>query len=275
MRSRIGFMLSLLVLAATIAFVRSSSGDHWPVQNSPAAAGVFSPVQASVPAVRAAYPIDHQLPSAPTPFPFEVIALGAIVGATSASGRNRGQMIVDSVLHVSRKDDKGVPITRAIPAGILLDDVDADIKLTDDEVDEFTARRVIRYATPEEVERAEQAKANRDTAKVTQAGDATVAGINAQADAERQRIAADFDRQKADALAKHDERVAKDRTEAQQRTEEQVREKTASARTVRATSTAGAQSPRPTAAEARAQAAGGTHSPAPGASPDPGAEAQK
>lgn len=270
-------------MLSAVAFMRTQSGDHWPAMSS----SVLSPAAAEapayiplgpvpVPAVRAAIVLDYHAPRpAPAPLPFKTLALAVAIGATSAVGRkDRGQMIVDSVLHVSRKDDKGTPVTRAIPAGTLLDDVADDIKLTDDEIDEFIARRVIRVGTTEEIERAEQVKANRESAKVTQAGEATVAGLDARASAERQRIAADFDRQKAEALAKLDEQAAKERDDAQAKTTEQVQQRTAARSTAR-TSTAGAQSAaRPMTPEARAQAAGGTPTPPVGASPDAGAESK-
>jgi hypothetical protein len=115
-------------------------------------------------AVRQSIPLPHSKPSSSRQVPVDFLAIGAAVGATKkkvtrkSAGKKRDMpMFLDSDVHVMREDplDPRRKITTIVRGGRMLDDLEDDA-LTDDEVDELTARRVLRPATPAEVERANQ-----------------------------------------------------------------------------------------------------------------------
>jgi hypothetical protein len=236
----------------------------------------------------------HQAPShiplAPRTVPINLIALGAIAGATAVKrSRSNPNMIVDSIIHVARKDDKGNPTTLVINPGVLADDTE----LTDDEIDENIARGAVRFANPAELHRLEQIAVQRETAKIARDAERTTATMNATADAERQRIIAETDAEKSRRLAELDERLDKERQDAASKTAEETKRVSATsasssakkaAAPVTRTSNAGAAStstpaatpPNPAATiDARTQAMGGTSTPNTSTSPDVGAEAAR
>lgn len=148
------FIVPLLALALAQA-VPAQVPDTLPLHQIAPAAVAPSVLHAASPvsAVRAA------LPHSTTRLPVEMMGLAALATARKKTRRNSGkkrdvQMYVDSDLHVMRKDEDKKSVLKVIQGGVLLDDLDDDA-LTDDEIDEFTARRVIRPATPEEVSRLE------------------------------------------------------------------------------------------------------------------------
>jgi hypothetical protein len=153
MFSRIRQLAAVLVIAVVAFFVLPR------VQSQPVHAAASSAV-----AVHQTVP---HLPSAPAQHvPFQSLALSAILGATAkkkattrkAAGKKRDMpMYLDSDVHVMREDPNNEKrmITTIVRGGRMLDDLD-DEALTDDEIDELTARRVIRPATVEEVDRAAQ-----------------------------------------------------------------------------------------------------------------------
>jgi hypothetical protein len=144
---RIRHLAALLTIAVLAFFVLPR------VQAQPVAHAV---------AVRASHPlpstVPHRIPSAS-------LLIGAAFGATAkkkatrkAAGKKRDMpMFLDSDVHVMREDPNNEKrmVTTIVRGGRMLDDLE-DEALTDDEIDELTARRVIRPATVAEVDRAAQ-----------------------------------------------------------------------------------------------------------------------
>lgn len=194
MRSRVAGLFAVLALTA-IALPVAAQPDSL-IARSPAAVGDTSRVHsASRLAVRAAIDTVTVPASLPTSTSrvaaIEMIALGGIIGATKkttrrSTGKRRDvPMYVDSILHVQRKnDDTGKHETVAIPAGVLVDDTD----LTDDEIDEFTARRVIRPATVEEIERLDKKDAADERADLEASQTAELEQLRANHAAERAEL---------------------------------------------------------------------------------------
>jgi hypothetical protein len=160
---RLRFALASLALLAASA-VPAQVPDTLTHHLAPAAVASTTLSQvppASTPAVRAALSTPH---APATRVPLELMAF-AFVGATKkttrrSAGKKRDMpMYIDSDLHVARKDDDKKPYTHVIKGGQLLDDVEDD-GLTEEEIDEFIARRAIRPATPDEIARLEQAEVN-------------------------------------------------------------------------------------------------------------------
>lgn len=100
--------------------------------------------------------VELPAPSKQPSFPVEYVAIG-LAAAVAKRGRKGGvAMFVDSDIHVMRDNKKGDPELKVIKGGQLLEDTD----LTDEEVDELTARRVIRPATAKELAQLEKSEAN-------------------------------------------------------------------------------------------------------------------
>lgn len=153
-------MLRVALIALAIALVplsvpaQSTVHDSVSAKQFPMATAL---ALASAPLLRVA---DHRMP-APTHhkrlpgFPIEGLAAAALATkgkkATrrSAGKRSSVKLFLDSLVHVVRGEDKeGRPKTESIAGGVLVDDTD----LTDDEIDELTALKAIRPATPKEIE---------------------------------------------------------------------------------------------------------------------------
>lgn len=168
----------LLAIAACSLYAHIQTDEPQPattltVSASPAAADRASldrPVPVS--AVRAAIPL-HQLPAPARRHALDMVALGAVVGATKKKATRRASgkktevpMYLDATAHVQRKnEDTGKMETVAIPGGVLVDDTD----LNEDEIEELTAQRHIRPATSSEIERLEQADAAAERKEIVDA----------------------------------------------------------------------------------------------------------
>jgi hypothetical protein len=138
--------------------------------------------------------------SVPTPpvshrtVPIEALALGAVVGATKRATRRKSNtrtevpLYLDTIAHVQRKNEEsGAMETVAIKGGVLVDDTD----LTDDEIDELTAMRVIRHATPDEIDRLEQNSVDAKRAELVQSNTAAMDSLKASNASERAAMEAD------------------------------------------------------------------------------------
>jgi hypothetical protein len=167
------------------------------------------PVQ--LPAVRAAIP---SVPSSPSHRHRLTDSLGllAVAGATKkrttrrTSGKKRDvPMYLDSDVHVMRENDDGKLATTVIKGGVLVDDTD----LSDDEIDELTARRVIRPATVEEIDALDAAGTAADRAELVKSQEEEMAQLRANQEQARATLAAK-DNVSADALAKADQKAAMD-----------------------------------------------------------------
>lgn len=245
MLSRIRITAALLVVMALAVFaVPRATNDHPPV-----VAHTVSVV--SVPS---------HVP-APAPLPFDMIAFSAVAGATALSKKNKN-LIVDSIIHVTRKGEDGKAVTQVIKPGTLVDDTD----LTDEEIDEHVARKSVRYATTAELEKLERVASERATAKALQDADAENAALDAAAESERQQIIADAEAEKAKKIAKLEERLAKDRQEAAEKAADEAK-KAASAPKKGGAAKSTATPPPTNTPDAKAQAAGGTSTPAEGIAP--------
>jgi hypothetical protein len=179
-------------------------------QMSPAAAVPLvlrPPVQ--LPAVRAVTSADRRTPtSRQHRAPLEMVAL-AVIGATKRTSRRKAgkkrdvPMYLDSDAHVLRENDEGRMVTTVIKGDQLVDDTD----LTDEEIEELTARRVIRPATVPEIDRLEAADTASERAELVRSQQTEIAQLTANNDAER----ADFatrENTSPDALAKLDQKHA-------------------------------------------------------------------
>lgn len=199
MRYRSAVLCSLIAMAA---FVLPAAAQPDSVTSaSPAAAEVSTlPVQsASVSTVRAAMP-GHELPSpASNPLPLSTVGLGAIIGATAkkrttrkAAGKKRDvPMYLDSDVHVMRpsEDEPKRRVTTLVRGGRLVDDLEDDA-LSDDEIDELTARRVIRPAKPEEIERSEQQDRAAQREELAAEQTAAITQLRANRESERAALVA-------------------------------------------------------------------------------------
>jgi hypothetical protein len=151
---------SLFALAVALAIPSSTSAQ--PVTDS---IPTLTPVLVGAEHVPAPARRDH------APMPFELAGLGVALATAKKAARKPAAkksgskpaakksasadvaMYLDSDVHVMRENKKGDPVTTTIKGGVLVDDTD----LTDEEIDDFTARRVIRPAKPEEIERLKKA----------------------------------------------------------------------------------------------------------------------
>jgi hypothetical protein len=166
------------------------------------------PVQ--LPAVRAAIPSTPSHPRSRHRFT-DSIGLLAVAGATKkatrrSSGKKRDvPMYLDSDVHVMRPSeaDEKKLVTTVIKGGVLVDDTD----LTDDEIDELTARRVIRPATVDEIQRLEAADTAADRAELVKSQQEEIAQLRANHEVARATLA-QKDGVSADALAKADQKSA-------------------------------------------------------------------
>jgi hypothetical protein len=96
-------------------------------------------------------------------------------------------MYLDSDAHVMRKnEDTGRFETTVVRGGVLVDDTD----LTDDEIDELTALRVVRPATGDEIDRLEQRDAEDARAELLRTQETEVAQLRAQHDTDRAALEA-------------------------------------------------------------------------------------
>lgn len=127
-------------LAVTTALVAAVAFPH-----TPAASAARAPRVVSVTAQPTHHaPNPSKAPGAP--MPFELLGF-ALIGATAKKSARRKAsrgddlMYLDSDVHVMRDNDKGDSELVIVRGGRPLSDVD---ELTDDEIDELTARRVIR-----------------------------------------------------------------------------------------------------------------------------------
>lgn len=89
-------------------------------------------------------------------------------------------MYLDSDVHRMGEDDK-LDIVRG---GVMVDDTD----LTDEEIEELTARRVIRPAKPDEIERAANAEHTEKRAQLQRDQSAEVAQLQAQQAQEKAKL---------------------------------------------------------------------------------------
>jgi hypothetical protein len=254
-------MLHRLRSIAAVAMVAVLSFFVLPrVQAQPVA---FQPVASHAIAVHQSIPLS---PASPRTLPLNLVALGAIAGATAVKrSRSNPNMIVDSIIHVARQDNRGNPITLAVQPGVLADDTE----LTDDEIDESIARGSIRYATPAELHRLEQIAAQRET---------TMTLLNGRVEAERQRIIADLDAEKQRQLAELDTKVEQARTELAKDTAERAASASASMSTSSSTKRVAAPLQKvsgSTASTAGAAKAASTPPASASTSPDVGAEASQ
>lgn len=177
------FLFALLAVFAVAVSV------HGAIAQSPAVAESSSlvPPGPSVGA-RVATPTQH-IPAPSHRHTLDLVALGAVVGATKkkATRRSAGQkrdvpMYLDSIAHVMRKnEDTGKMENVAIHGGVLVDDTD----LTDEEIDELTALRAIRPATPDEIDRLERADADAERAELQKTHEGEVLQLQANQAAER------------------------------------------------------------------------------------------
>lgn len=149
--------------------------------------------------------------SAPTPdrpdMPIEVVGLGAALATARTRRGKRGDvpMYLDSHVHVMREDKKGDPVLKRIRGGILIDDTD----LTDEEVDELTARKVVRPASQEEVERLAQSGTEAERTDLLREQEEEMAKLTAKHEMERAELG---DGASASKRQKLEERQAKELT---------------------------------------------------------------
>lgn len=211
MRHRFAVLSSLVAIAAFVLPAAAQSDST----RSPAAAEVSTlPVHsASVSTVRAAIPRPLPAPHRERA-PLSVVGLGAFVGATAkrqtrrkAGVKREVPLYLDSTAHVMRpgKDDK--PELLVIPGGVLVDDTD----LTDEEIDELTALRVIRHATTEEIDRLEQKGIDEQRAEMLRTQEGEINQLKAQQDVERVDLEAKnpSDEQRATQSDRHGKQLAK------------------------------------------------------------------
>lgn len=211
MRFRNAALISLVAIAAFVLPAAAQSDSA--ASPSPAAVDESSPVHsASRPAVRVAITSAVQLPTvsvestrseSPVPtreqLPLSTVGFGAIVGATAkkratrkAAGKKRDvPMYLDSDVHVMRPDEENPKrkVTTIVRGNRLLDDLEAD-ELTDDEIDELTARRVIRPAKPEEIERSEQQDRAAQREELSAEQTAEITQLRANRESERAQLVA-------------------------------------------------------------------------------------
>jgi hypothetical protein len=112
-------------------------------------------------------------------------------------------MYLDSDVHVMRENDDGKLATTVIKGGVLVDDTD----LSDDEIDELTARRVIRPASVDEIQRLEAADTAADRAELVKEQQEELAQMRANQEQARAALATK-DGVTGDALAKADQKNA-------------------------------------------------------------------
>jgi hypothetical protein len=210
-------MLRRTILGALLAiasvFALALAPFHVVHQSSAAVERLALRPPVQLPAVRAAIVPSHSAPHRAPRFT-DGLGLLAVAGATKkrASRRTSGKkrdvpMYLDSDVHVLRESEdpthNGKLVTTVIKGGVMVDDTD----LTDDEIDELTARRVIRPATPEEIDRLEQADTAEARAELVATQEAELAQLRANNEAARAEMAA-RENVSGDALAKLDQKNA-------------------------------------------------------------------
>jgi F0F1-type ATP synthase epsilon subunit len=130
----------VLVLAVAAVPLAAQQPDTLPLSIAPAAvvpSTLHEAPPALTPAVRAALP-SHPVPT--TRFPVELMGLAALATARSKTRRSAGkkrdvQMLVDSDIHVIRKDEDKKSYTHVVRGGVLLDDLE-DAKLAAEQAGE-------------------------------------------------------------------------------------------------------------------------------------------
>lgn len=149
------------------------------------------------------------VPADPGPvFPIEVLAGAALATATRRKSGKRSQvpMMLDSIVHVMREGKGGKEELKVINGGVLVDDTD----LSDDEVDELTARKVVRPATPDEVARLERSDVEDKRLALVREQEEEVAQLRAKHEAQRAELGDAASPQKVRALeTKQGEELAK------------------------------------------------------------------
>jgi hypothetical protein len=199
-RFRIG-MLAVGALLSVAAYAHVQTDEPQPTATLTVSATAATPMY-----ITAAHDSAPSIPRAPHRIPIEALALGAVVGATKRATRRKSNtrtevpLYLDTIAHVQRKNDEsGAMETVTIKGGVLVDDTD----LTDDEIDELTAMRVIRHATPEEIDRLEQNSVDAKRAELVQSNTAAMDSLKASNASERAAMEADTS-VSPDALAKLD-----------------------------------------------------------------------
>jgi hypothetical protein len=205
-RSRIG-LFAVTALLSIAAYAHAHTDEPQPTTTITVSAAAEAPMYIGT----AAHHSPPAIPRAPQKqIPIEAIALGAVVGATAkrttrrkAGNRSDVPMFLDSDVHVMRKNDDGKTETVVIRGGVLVDDTD----LEEEEIDELTARRVIRHATPEEVERLEQKDTTSEREALVSSQSAELDTLKATQASERAAMQADTS-VSPDALTKLDAKHA-------------------------------------------------------------------
>lgn len=209
-RSFLGVLSAIAIVFAVGLLATPMSHLSHPSSAAVEQLALRPPVQ--LPAVRAAIPSVPSLPTSRHRFT-DSIGLLAVAGATKkttrrSSGKKRDvPMYLDSDVHVMRPSeaDEKKLVTTVIKGGVLVDDTE----LTDDEIDELTARRVIRPATVDEIQRLEFADTAADRAELVKSQQEELSQLRANQEQSRAQLAAK-DGVSADALAKADQKSAMD-----------------------------------------------------------------
>lgn len=143
-------------------------------------------------------------------FPVEYLAIGLAAAAAKKGARRarRGDvaMIVDSQVHVMRDNKKGDPELKVIKGGVLVEDTDPE--LTEEEIDELTARRVIRPATEAELAAMEQGDVAGEREALVREQEQDVAQLRAKHVAERTKLEEGGKLKTPEAVSKLEERQA-------------------------------------------------------------------
>jgi hypothetical protein len=145
-------------------------------------------------------PTDSVTPSPAQPHrerhrvPLDTVALSAAFGSTRRSTRRRSgskrdvPLFLDSDAHVMRENEKtGKPETYVVKGGVMVDDTD----LSDDEIDELTAHRAVRRATPDEIARFDQRDSETERASLTESQASELEELRASQASERATVAAE------------------------------------------------------------------------------------
>lgn len=182
------FMLGALALASATGLAAHAqtiapASDSISAKQFPVATAL---ALASVPVLRVA--INRHTP-APTHhkrlpgFPIEGLAAAALATkAKKATRRTAGKrssvkLFLDSHVDVVRGEDKeGRPRVERIAGGVLVDDTD----LTDDEIDELTALKAIRPATPKEIEQLDRNEVEEKRAALVREQEEEMAALRAE-----------------------------------------------------------------------------------------------
>jgi hypothetical protein len=179
------FVLTALLIVAAAQPAPAATLTH-----SPAAVGTTPLSQPpSVSTVRAA--MHPPTPPAPhrAPLSMDLSVLGVALATKRATRRSTGKkrdvpMFLDSEVHVMREGKDGKPEQLRIAGGVLVDDTE----LEDDEIDELTARRVIRPATQDEIHRLERRETDDARTELLRTHETEMAQLRAQHDVARAEL---------------------------------------------------------------------------------------